>query len=73
MTRRSTPVPRLLHFQAWLQAQGSSETEQADRIGVTQRCVTYWKTGQRWPTVEALKDAPDALRALADDLERRHG
>jgi len=73
MTRRITqdmPVPRMPHFMAWLAAQGKDQATIADRIGVTQRCVSYWQTRQRWPTVEALRLRPDGLRALADDLER---
>lgn len=74
MTRRitnDTPIPQLPTFTAWLKAQGTGQAQIADRIGVTQRCVSYWLTRQRWPTVEALRDAPEGLRALAQDLEER--
>ena len=74
MARRITqdrPIPPLPRFSAWLASQGSDQSHIADRIGVTQRCISYWQTRQRWPTVEALRSAPDGLRALADDLEGR--
>ena len=76
MTRRITQddlVPALPHFQAWLAAQGRDQATIADRIGVTQRCVSYWRTRQRWPTVESLRLRPDGLRALAEDLEATNG
>jgi len=72
MTRRITqdrPVPKMPRFAAWLEAQGKDQATIAARLGVTQRCVSYWQTRERWPTVEALRDAPDGLRALAEDLE----
>ena len=76
MTRRITqdnPIPHLPAFTAWLKAQGSDQATIADRIGVTQRCVSYWLTHQRWPTAESLRLRPDGLRALASDLEEANG
>jgi DNA-binding transcriptional regulator YiaG len=73
MTRRSTTVPTLPRFQAWLKAQGTSQAKRARAIGVSARCVEYWHEGKRWPTAEALRTRPDGLRALADDLEALNG
>jgi DNA-binding transcriptional regulator YiaG len=65
-TIRMTDTP---HFAAWLRKQGTTRQERADTLGLSARCIQYWEQGARWPTVEALKNHPDALRALADDLE----
>ncbi len=76
MTRRiiqDRTIPVLPTFTAWLMAQGNDQATIADRIGVTQRCVSYWLTHQRWPTVESLRLRPDGLRALAEDLEEANG
>jgi transcriptional regulator with XRE-family HTH domain len=76
MSRRITqgrPMPPLPKFRAWLATQGKGQAQIADRVGVTQRCISYWANRQRWPTVESLRDAPEALRALADDLEALNG
>ena len=70
MTRRPALIPELPHFAAWLKAQGHNQASRAMRIGVTERCVSYWEHGQRWPTVEALRNAPDGLLALVDDLKQ---
>ena len=76
MTRRITqdnPIPHLPRFQAWLAAQGHTQATRADRVGVTERCISYWERRQRWPTVESLRLRPDGLRALAEDLEATNG
>jgi DNA-binding transcriptional regulator YiaG len=48
-------VPRLPHFQAWLRALAPSQAKRARCIGVSTRCVEYWESGKRWPTVAVLR------------------
>ena len=67
------PIPALPRFQAWLKTQGSSQAKRARAVGVSVRCIEYWESGKRWPTVSVLRHCPDGLRALADDLEACHG
>lgn len=71
MSGKPTPIPRLWHFKAWLKALAPSQAKRAKVIGVSTRCVEYWESGKRWPTVSALRRCPDGLRALADDLEKK--
>ncbi len=67
------PVPALPHFQAWLRTIGPSQITRARAIGVSARCIEYWQSGKRWPTVSVLRRWPDGLRALAEDLEATNG
>ena len=74
MSARSAPaVPPLPRFRAWLRKLAPTQAKRATLIGVSPRCVEYWLNGKRWPTVSMLRDYPDGLRALADDLEATNG
>jgi len=74
MGRRATiRMPQAPHFAAWLRTQGATRQARAEALGLSARCIQYWEQGLRWPTIEALKGHPEALRALADDLEEKHG
>lgn len=49
-------------------AQGMTQQQLADRIGVTNRAVSKWETGQGLPDIDVLPELAQALGCTVDEL-----
>lgn len=49
-------------------AQSLSQLVLSEKIGCTQKDVSRWETGKRYPTAESLQKISDALGCKVDDL-----
>ena len=47
---------------------GLTQRELANRIGVTQVCITMWETGERKPDIIKLKKLAHILGCTTDEL-----
>lgn len=49
-------------------AAGFTQKELADRIGVYQKDISRWESGERTPNTDALRNLCIALKVSADEL-----